>query len=213
MNRHSVAGHARAIVLLLVVTFSVIVSACASVFDSQSRPPDEYLLETRFTPPARPLVAAPAVQVLRVQAAAGYDTQRILVRRADGRLEPILEARWIGTIPQLIEMAAVDALRAAGVPAQDAAAVARTPYALQLTVRRFEVVYGADGATPTVQVVVDALWSTRSDRRALQTATAVAEVSASANRRSAITAAFAAATEAALGELAEKTQGVTTLQQ
>lgn len=210
-GKHAVRPDASFKVCLALV-LSGVLSACGSILDSKRPAPEEYVLQTRFAPAAA-LEGAQGVQVLRVQAEPGYDTQRILTRHSDGRLEPIRDARWVGTVPRMLEMAAVDALRAQGIPAETSSSLSRQPQALQLTVRRFDAVYSESGAAPTVVVAIDAEWLLRSDRLRIRQDTATIEVRAAANRRGAITAAFAEATQGALAKLAIQAGNVTALQQ
>lgn len=203
-----------------VIVLSLLLGGCASTFDSETPDATEYTLKTTTSRNELSAVVARTLplQLMRIEAAAGYDTRRILVTYPDGQRDVIAGARWAGAIPQLLELAVVDQLRAAGVEIHPRAAALAAPYALQVTVRRFDAEYpGVAGSSrampPTVRVILDVTLIHRRDRLPMGTWSVSGSSVATENRRVAIVAAFGSATAAALNSLASELALVTALKQ
>lgn len=197
-----------------------LVGGCASTFDSETPDADEYSFKTTVSRGDANLAVARTVpvQLIRIETAAGYDTRRILVTYPDGRLDVIAGARWAGPTPQLLEAAVIDHLRAAGVEIHSSSAALAAPYALQVTVRRFDAEYSSEeGAAravpPTVRVALDVTLIHRRDRRPIGVWSVSGSSIAAENRRAAIVAAFGSATTDALKLLTDELARVTALKQ
>jgi cholesterol transport system auxiliary component len=196
----------------LATALAVLLSACSGLHADRAVP-QAYTL--RFLPPAdaaaapattHALVAgkgAPALQVLRPLAAPGLDAEGIAVLREGQKLDAFGGARWAGPLPDLVEVLAVDALRARGVyrAVQGDATAFASEQVLQLELARCAAYYEGTGA-PTVQVRIVASFGRRDDRRLLATQVLEASVPAAANRMGAVAAAYELAINAALAQLA-----------
>jgi cholesterol transport system auxiliary component len=155
--------------------------------------------------PALPL----ALVVQRPRAPGALDTERVAVGAAGNRFDYYSAARWAEPAPQMVQQQLVAALSATGRFGGGVfAAPARVPAEMSLDVelRRFEAVTsGADataaGAAPTVHVQVQA--SLVDSRRGALVTSFVAEaaVPATANRMSAVVAAFDQATSQVLRDV------------
>jgi len=203
-----------------VIVLLLLLGGCASTFDSETPDATEYVFATGTgrNEPSSAVARTSPVQLMRIEAAAGYDTRRILVTYPDGQLDLIAGARWAGSIPQLLELAVVDQLRAAGVDVHPRSAALAAPYALQITVRRFDAEYSSvEGSTraipPTIRVVLDATLIHRRDRLPMGTWSVSGTSMATENRRAAIVAAFGSATADALKSLVGELALVTALKQ
>jgi len=200
------------------ISLIFLLGGCASTFDSERSLAEEYTLKTtsdRAKLATTTSLSAP-IELMRVEAAPGYDTRHILVTYPDGRVDILADARWVGSIPSLIEVAAVDQLRAAGFDAHANAAALAAPYALRVIVRRFDAEYSTDGdraAQPTARVDLDVSLIRRRDRLPLGTWRVSGEAAAAENRRTAIVSAFGLATHLALEGLSKELSAVTALQQ
>jgi ABC-type uncharacterized transport system auxiliary subunit len=156
----------------------------------------------------RPGAALPgAVQVMAPQAAPGLDTERIVLVNPDRRMSHFAASRWPADLPVVVEALAVDALRTSG--AFGVVLDSRSPfpadYVLELTVRGFEADYTAQGATPTVRVVLDGILGHREGRGVLANFTVTGLAPARANRMGEVVAAFEDAANQALTELVART--------
>lgn len=205
---------------LAIISLTLLLGGCASTFDSESPAVDEYTLNTASNR-ADSAVTAPTslpIQLMRIEAAPGYDTRRILVTYPDGRVDVLADARWVGSIPSLLEVATLDQLRAAGFDAHPNSAALAAPYSLRITIRRFDAEYPTTGdlgraATPTARVVLDVTLIRRRDRLPMATWVVSGAVMATENRRATIVSAFGSATNFALTGLASELSAVTALKQ
>lgn len=204
---------------LAIISLSLLLAGCASTFDSESPMADEYALKTRDGTESTSIVPnSVPIQLTRIETAPGYDTRRMLVTRPDGRLDVLADARWVGSIPSLLEIAVLDQLRVAGFDLHPNSAALATPYALRVTVRRFDVEYasGEDfgpAETPTARVVLDVTLIRRRDRLPIATWAVSGAVVATENRRATLVSAVGSATRVALAGLATELAAVTELKQ
>lgn len=141
--------------------------------------------------------------VSRPTAASGLDTERIAVVRGDGRLDYYSASRWAGSLPDVLQTLLIDTQRAGGrwraVVADTSAFSAEE--LLQVEVRQFQAEYAAAGGPPSAHVVLEATHGRRSQREVLRTLRAESRVAASADRMTAVVAAFNAALADALAQL------------
>ena len=205
---------------LAIISLIFLLGGCASTFDSESPAVDEYALKT-MSGGAALVSTAPIsvpIQLMRIEAAPGYDTRRILVTHPDGRLDVIADARWVGPIPSLLEAAVLDQLRAASFDVHPSSAALATPYSLRVTVRRFDAQYAAGEDSgrvemPTARVVLDVTLIRRRDRLPVATWNVSGATLATENRRTMIVSALGSATSFALTGLANELSAVTALKQ
>ena len=204
---------------LAIISLSLLLAGCASTFDSESPVADEYALKTSDGEVSVSTVPISLpIQLTRIETAPGYDTRRMLVTRPDGRLDVLADARWVGSIPSLLEVAVIDQLRAAGFDVHPISAALATPYALRVTVRRFDVEYANSGdsepaETPTARVVLDVTLVRRRDRLPIATWAISGAAAATENRRAPLVSALGAATHLALKGLTTELAAVTELKQ
>ena len=78
-------------------------------------------------------------------------------------------------------------------------------YIIQVVIRRFEADYTEGGPAPDVHVVLDCIVGRRQDREVVGTFLAQGSTHATANKLSAVVAAFETATNAALDSMTRQT--------
>lgn len=149
------------------------------------------------------------LRVARPVAAAGLDTAQIVLLRPDHRLDFYAASAWSADAPSLIEALAIESLRASGgwrsVEGPD------NPFPadelLQISIRRFDADYAPGTSAPTVRVTFDCMLGTEDSRQVIASFVARGSAVASANRMSAVVAAFQQATDAALRSMASQAAG------
>lgn len=206
--RRAAASCARPTAALSLALVALLASSgCSSLLPSSGAAPVTYVLRPAVVAQAS-ASAAPvsSLQVQRVAVAPGYARDEVLLTQPDRRLDVYAASRWPDTLPVVMERLVVDALRQRGAwsVVHDAAAPFAADRLLRVTVRRFDAEYAALGRPPTVRVVLDATLARRGDRAVVSSFTVEAAQAASADRMSAIVAAFEQATGEALDRLAER---------
>ena len=205
--RRAAASCARpAAALSLVMAALLASSGCSSLLPSSGAAPVTYVLRPAVVAQATAAAPASSLQVQRVAVAPGYARDEVLLTQPDRRLDVYAASRWPDTLPVVMERLVVDALRQRGAwsVVHDAAAPFAADRLLRVTVRRFDAEYASVGQPPTVRVVMDATLARRGDRTVVSSFTVEAAQAASADRMSAIVAAFEQATGEALDRLAER---------
>jgi cholesterol transport system auxiliary component len=205
--RRAAASCARpAAALSLVMVALLASSGCSSLLPSSGAAPVTYVLRPAVVAQATAAAPASSLQVQRVAVAPGYARDEVLLTQPDRRLDVYAASRWPDTLPVVMERLVVDALRQRGAwsVVHDAAAPFAADRLLRVTVRRFDAEYASVGQPPTVRVVMDATLARRGDRTVVSSFTVEAAQAASADRMSAIVAAFEQATGEALDRLAER---------
>ena len=146
----------------------------------------------------------PTLRLLWPLPAPGLDTERIAVLHPDGRLDYYTGGRWGAPVPEVIAELALATLRASGAwrAVGDPRDVFNTDYVLRMAVSRFDADYGADGAAPTVHVVLQCLLLRRHDGQPVANFDAAGTAAAAANRMGAVVTAFEAAAHSALAAVA-----------
>jgi cholesterol transport system auxiliary component len=191
---------------ILTVTLLAL-SACASILRSNAPASQVYLL--RATPaPLEKSVATPAASSLQValpQAAPGLYSDRIVIVEPAHRMSYYARSQWAAPVPVLLQTLIVERLRTTGawVAVNDSESAFASEYYLQIAIRRFEAEYAAD-PSPTVRVNLDCAIGRRASRELLATFSVEGAAQATANRVSAVVAAFEQATNASLDELVER---------
>jgi cholesterol transport system auxiliary component len=195
--------------LSLVMVALLALGGCSSLLPSSGAAPVTYVLRPAIAaqaPATAQASSASSLQVQRVAVAPGYARDEVLLTQPDRRLDVYAASRWPDTLPVVMERLVVDALRQRGAwsVVHDAAAPFAADRLLRVTVRRFDAEYASAGEPPTVRVVLDATLARRGDRAVLSSFTVEAVQAASADRMSAIVAAFEQAAGEALDRLAER---------
>lgn len=202
--------------MISLTAVALLIGGCGSLFSSRAEAPVTYVLRPPFgsTPLASPITGASqagevVMQLDRVATAPGYATDAILATLPDRRLDIFAASRWPDELPRVVEDLAVQALRAAGVTAHDAAAPTAATHLLRITVSRFDADYHRNAAeaaaTPVVRIVLDVVVLRRADRHVVAQFVVQGEQVAEANRMGAIVAAFEVAATQALSALASRT--------
>lgn len=163
---------------------------------------------------AAPAATAPGAQartvipadlaVLKPRVRPGLETDRIAVLYPDRRLDYFADARWNGTLGEVLQDIVVQAFhsRAALRNVNGDASVFASAYWLEIEVTDFQAEYLAGaGAPPTVRVHFLARLGDSGDRRILGQFEANAIQPAAENRLTVIVDAYARATDAALAEI------------
>jgi cholesterol transport system auxiliary component len=152
--------------------------------------------------------AAATIQVEFPIAAAGLATDGIAVLRSGERLDYYSAARWAGAAPGMLQMLAIDALRATHrfTMVESDAGPFGSEYVLSLELNHFEAEYTSAGP-PTVHVALVGTIGKRGSRDALASVAADSRVSAEADRLQSVVAAFERATGDALSQMAAEVPG------
>lgn len=193
-----------------------LLAACAaactgSLFQSKAAPPTIYLLGTGSAAPGAALPPTAAARTIAVDLAVlkprvrpGLETDRIAVLYPDRRLDYFADARWSGTLGEVLQDVAVQAFhsRAALRNVSGDASVFASAYWLEIEVADFQAQYPAGAsAAPTVHVHLLARLGGSGDRRILGQFEANAIEAVAENRLTAIVEAFSRAIDAAFAEL------------
>lgn len=186
---------------------------CASGLRSDSTAPVTYVLRAPAVTAAassagiaQPLPAS--VLVARIASHPGYDGDRIVLLAPDRRLDVYAGSRWPAPAPELVGALLGETLRGSGRlrAVHDDASPFPAEYTLRVTIRRFDADYTAAGldAAPRVVVALDGTLGRRADRGVVATFAAEAGQDAASNRMGAVVAAFDAALQAALADVASR---------
>jgi ABC-type uncharacterized transport system auxiliary subunit len=189
----------------------LLLAGCSSWLKSNVPVSQVYVLRPTWpSGAATPMAAttserAPAatLQVEFPIAAPGLATDSIAVLRSGERLDYYSAARWAGAAPGMLQMLAIDALRATHrfTMVESDAGPFGSEYVLSLELDHFEAEYSGAGP-PTVHVALVATFGKRGSRDVLSSFAADSRVSADADRLQAVVAAFERATGEALTQLA-----------
>jgi cholesterol transport system auxiliary component len=186
------------------VVTALLATACSGGLRSSAPPVQSYTLRVASAPQT---AAAPRPAMsLRIElplAGPGLHSDHIVIVQPDHRMSYYADSQWAAELPHIVEELAVERLRSTGdwTAVTDSESVFASDYFLQITIRRFEAEY-AGNAAPTTRVAFDCAVGRRADRLLIAGFTAQGAASASANRMSAVVAAFEEAANAALSELA-----------
>lgn len=192
----------------LALCLSATLAGCGGLFHSDAHPEQVYVL--RAAPIPSDSSGAPVAASLRMNrptANPGLDSAQIILVESDRRMSFFAASRWAAPASNLVEMLAVEKLRASGTwqSVADSTSAFPSDYVLQATIRRFEADYTGGEAAPEVHVVLDCLVGKREGREVIANFLATGSARATANRMSAVVPAFEAATNAALDSMAART--------
>lgn len=192
--------------LLAPLAMSVLLAGCGGLLRSTA--PAEQTFRLRSALPAVSNVAAikTTLQLLPVAVQPGLDTTRIALVRPGNRLDWYADARWAGSLNDVVTALLAQSLRDSGRFAQVAtdAAAMDADVVLAVTVRRFEAEQSAQGALPVAQVRLECTLSSLTAHRQLAAFTATAAVPAGANRLTDVVAALEQAAQQAVAEVVEQ---------
>ena len=182
------------------------VTGCTGLFHSDARPEQVYLLRATPVPQGTAAIAT-SLRLDRPTADSGLETTQIVLVQSDRRMSFFLAARWPAPPANMVEMLAVEKLRGSGLwqSVADSASPFPSDYVLLVKVRRFEADYTSGNVVPEVHVVLDCIVGKREGREVIKSFLAEGRVPASANKLSAVVAAFESATNAALDSLSTQT--------
>lgn len=195
---------AAAIVPLLVL------AGCTGLLRSNLPPEQVYYLRAMSSPSER---AQPAnlssVRVGRPVPGPGLDSSHIMLLESDRRMSFYNASRWPAVLPEVVEEMTVESLRASSSWSDVQSSESSFPadYLLQIRIRRFDADYESSSAAshssaaPQVQVVLDCTFGRRAGRDVISTFTAEGSAVASANKVSAVVAAFEDAANMALSSV------------
>jgi cholesterol transport system auxiliary component len=197
---------------LIVAVAGLGLAACTgSLFQSKAAPPTIYLLSAgagahAAGSPAPGSLAADIpvdLAILKPRVRPGLETDRIAVLYPDRRLDYFADARWSGTLGEVLQDVAVQAFhsRARLRTVSGDASVFASGYWLEIEVADFQAEYSAAATAPTVHARFLARIGRADDRRILGQFEASAQQPAAENRLSAIVDAYARAADAALGQI------------
>jgi cholesterol transport system auxiliary component len=189
--------------LICSAAFALIAAlAACSTFQTHETAPVVYTLG------AAPAAAAPAaidaaLVIARPVARPGLDSERMVVRLPDRRLDAYAGARWGAPLPRLVEALLLDSFRGAGgwrtVVTEQSAFPGR--YLLQTEILDFAADYAAGGAAPLVRVALRGELGLTTERRLVASVEGHGEARAGADRQRDVAAAFETAAAAAVAEL------------
>ena len=204
MSRYS--SRSRAAAFTLVTSALATLAGCA--WQGSSAPTVSYVLHatpansassSNATTPSSASTPI-SLKILPAVTAPGYDTDRILLQRADRSLDFFAASRWAAPIPRLLETLALEVWRDGGVRTFDVGASVPTTHALRLTVLRFDVDGDPRAGSAVVRVRLRGTLLAQADR---STSEFEAEASAPVGetRMAAIVAAFEIASNQALANM------------
>ena len=195
-----------------VVAVLLALSACVSGLKNKAPAPQTYVLQPAYPAdaPAGPTMMSNAaraqagtLQVLQGTVAAGLDTDAIAVLRPGLRFDYYSGAHWAVSVPAMVRMLAIDALRR--LQRYSAVESDSGPFApdlvLNLEVEHFEAQYG-DSGPPTIHVALLCTLGSRTDRGTLATFTAESRVRADSDRMQSVVAAFERASGEVMAQVA-----------
>jgi ABC-type uncharacterized transport system auxiliary subunit len=194
---------------LLAVAMALGTTGCISGFDSRQPVADVFVLGVAAgVTSGTPLPGSVTVRLPTVRG--GWEGTQLPVRLPDGRRTQLAGARWSRPLDEGVAAVVADTLRARG--AYSAVLADTSPFAgrwtLELEVAEFTAVYAREGEPPTVQVLLNGVFGRARDRALLGPVTGRGEIEAGADTRTAIAAAFEAALQAAVLEVAAQAEGL-----
>jgi ABC-type uncharacterized transport system auxiliary subunit len=181
--------------------------ACTGSFFKSSAPPTStYLLSVKAE--AQPgAVAIPAdLTVLMPRVRTGLGSDRIAALYPDRRLDYFAAARWSGPLDEVVQDLALQAFHGRFRNVGTDTSAFRGGYWLELEIVDFQAEYAGSTpyAGPTVHVHLHARVGNGIDRRVLGEFDADVRQAAAENRLAAVVAAYEAAAQRALDEIAEQ---------
>jgi ABC-type uncharacterized transport system auxiliary subunit len=198
----------RARLATLTGLLAVTLAACTGSFFKSNQPaPSTYLLSVTPRPAPGGVVLPVDLTVLLPRVRTGLDTDRIAALYADGKLDYFARARWTGQLDEVVQDLVLQSFRGSVRNVGTDTSAFNAGYWLEIEVVDFQAEYAGarpDGG-PTVHVHLLARVGNAGDRRVLGYFGGDTRQPAADNRLTAVVAAYAAATDRALGEIVEQT--------
>jgi ABC-type uncharacterized transport system auxiliary subunit len=194
----------------LVLSCTLALSACGSLFKSKTPPPSVYLLSARGKSAGEAIAADLAV--LKPKVRSGLNDDRIAALYPDRRLDYYAGAKWSGSLDDVVQDLAVQEFHAHAnlrSVVGDSSPFA-SGYWLEIEVLDFQAEYAAGGGAPVIHVRLLGRIGKSGDRRELVHFEAVTQEAAGADRLGAIVAAYEHAANAALEQIIVDTTGALT---
>ncbi|MEO7774043.1 MAG: ABC-type transport auxiliary lipoprotein family protein [Steroidobacteraceae bacterium] len=190
--------------VLLQVPALVLLAGCSGL--KSSAPAEQVYVLRPAILEALPTPLKASLQILRVEAHPGLESDRIMLLRPGRRLDAFSGARFASGLPEVIGAAVVEAFRGSGsftIVSEDRNV--GSDFALDITVLRFEAQYADENSAPIVQLLFDCTLLDRRQRDTLASFRIAASVPATENRLGSVVEAMDQATNQALNELRTKT--------
>jgi len=174
-------------------------SACSSLLTSDAPAETVYWLEAPEVGGGASIDGSPSVTV-RVAAAPGLNSDRLLVRGPGATLNPYAGARWADDIPTVLETLIRTVLEDSGGFSRVSSSTTgvRSDWTLDLELRAFFAVMAAEGAPPSIEMEVRGYLDCAGSDGPIRIAAATR---ATENTLTRITEGFQAAVDIAAGEL------------
>jgi ABC-type uncharacterized transport system auxiliary subunit len=197
--------------LIALLGTSLCLAACTgSLFQSKAAPPTIYVLSA--APGAADAAAEIPVDlaILKPRVHSGLETDRIAVLYPDRRLDYFADARWSGTLGEVLQDMAVQEFHGHAHlrTVSGDASVFASAYWLEMEVADFQAEYTPAGGPPIVNVHVLARIGSSADRSILGRFEAQVRQPAAENRLTAIVDAYARAADAAFVEIAARADDI-----
>jgi ABC-type uncharacterized transport system auxiliary subunit len=196
--------------VILGVAAMCLAACTGSLFQSKAAPPTIYVLSARTGSADQGAAAGtPAAEipvdlaVLKPRVRPGLETDRIAVLYPDRRLDYFADARWSGTLGEVLQDLAVQEFHSHAQlrTVSGDASVFASAYWLEIEVTDFQAEYGSGATAPTVRVHFLARLGRSGDRLILGQFEADAQQAATENRLTAIVDAYARASDAAMTDM------------
>jgi ABC-type uncharacterized transport system auxiliary subunit len=186
----------------------VLLAGCGPLLKSDEPAASVYGLALAPGAPLAPRI--PAVLALApASAAPGFASERVPLTLPDGRFETYAAMRFVARVPELVDSALLESLRARGgfQAVEPDAGDAFARYRVLPEVREFAAVYASPGHAPTVRVTLYASLVRTRSHELIGTYTASGEAAAAEDHQHAVIAAFDAALAIAIARLGDAVHG------
>jgi cholesterol transport system auxiliary component len=192
---------------LCMIALLASLAACAgSLLSSKIPPATIYVLAAAPANGATSSVSNVDLAVAQPAVTPGLDTDRIAVLHEARRLDYYQEAQWGATLSQVTQALVIGTLQNQklfrSVTSEQARVTAN--YLLDFEVRDFQAEYANDSSAPTIRVTLAGSLIRIKDRNLVGAWPASVTVTASANRMSAVVAAFESAAQQAAVSLGQQ---------
>ncbi|MBK6472124.1 MAG: membrane integrity-associated transporter subunit PqiC [Betaproteobacteria bacterium] len=149
---------------------AMLLAGCGNLLPKPPAPPLTYTLEAGRevgTPPAAAAASAPTLTVSALQAAAGYDSARIVYLRRPQQLEAYAQSVWVDTPARMLAPLLVAALQRSGAYAAVVSAPSAAASTLRLDTEVLRLRQDFDGGTSVVTLSLRATLVDGASRRVL----------------------------------------------
>lgn len=189
--------------LLLSILSATALGGCGSLLTSDAPAEHVYWLEAASLPPGEAPDSVQPDLVVLVDTVPGLDTDRILVKSSDARLNHYAGARWPDHLPELLAATVRLSLESSGRfrRVRSGRGVPSDAWSLELELREFFAVSAAADTAPEIRVLLAGHLDCAAGEMPVSTG---ASVRARENRLGSIVAAFQQATDDAMTHLGEQ---------